>query len=566
MILSYLLHGHIPYYTSDPPHPDPILHAKLQNGSCLLRSDLDALTDHLAASRLSYSTQALPINVLLDALLRPQGETDDVGQTTNVEWRYEPQRVVPHLVVGNSVHAGGLWAEDPIPPTWDIQTLSYAGMLSLPGYTFAEHYRQVSGRDLPPFTRPTRRELAEYLWLYPTKVGIDLCIRCGVQLGGVERTSEGFFIASHNLKCKRLVLATGIFSNLLQPDPLLQPLLSLSPTPTAPLLVIGSGFSAADTIISASKNQPLLHLFRWDPSNRPSPLRGCHHQAYPEYAGVYRLMKHAALRRARERAVSISSHPPRARRLVSTAFLEGRSWEDVYEGYPNTEVVDVKVQPGQQSALVTLRLDDGVLVTRSVSGLSFYVGRRGTLNYLSENLQKEVLSGTTIPGDFSDKLISGRTFRAKVMEDLEVARDVFVTGSLTGDSLIRFAYGGCVYAASKLILGYSYSVCEDEEHHVSSSLPLSPEQCSGVPSPKRPAGTPTGGREALLDGVEGHGPLEPMISLQETVSNISQSPLDPGKDERCGTGTSKTRPKMATTYQSNRPRLGNWFSAFLKLL
>src|SRR5581483_857929 len=105
----------------------------------------------------------------------------------------------------------------------------------------------------------------------------------------------------------------------------------------------------------------------------------------------------------------------------------------------------------------------------------------------------------------ADGLISGKTLRVKVMEDLEVARNVFVIGSLTGDSLIRFAYGGCIYAASKLILGNSDSTSEGER--TISPLPLSSGRCSGTSTPKRPAGTPTGGTEALLNGVQGHGPL-----------------------------------------------------------
>lgn len=563
MILSYILHGHIPYYTAHPPHPDPLLHAKLQDGSCLLQPDLEALTDHFAASRLSYSTQALPINVLLDTLLRPQGESDDIGESTNVEWRHEPDRAVSHLVIGDNVHAGGLWAEDPIPPSWDIQTLSYAGMLSLPGYTFAEYYRQVHACALPPFTRPTRRELSEYLRLYPTKVDIDRSVRCGLRLSGVERTQEGFFIPSHNLKCRRLVLATGIFSHVLQPGPLLQPLLTLPPTTTAALLVIGSGFSAADAIISASKDQPLLHIFRWDPENRPSPLRACHQQAYPEYAGIYRLMKRAALRRARERAPSVPSQRPKTRRLPSTPFLQGRSWEDVYEGYPNTEVVDVHMRPEHDTALVTLRLEDGTVLTRAVSGLAFCVGRRGSLDYLDDTLKSEVLSGATVPCD-PDGLISGKTLRGKVMQDLEVARDVFVTGSLTGDSLIRFAYGGCVYAASKLILGDSDRASEGER--AVSPVPLSSGRSSHASTPKRPAGTPTGGKEALLNGVEGHGPLEPVLSLQETISNMSQPPLDRRKDSCPCITPSEVHAHKQEPCPSDKPRLGSWLSAFMRLV
>ncbi|KAH8699203.1 hypothetical protein BGW36DRAFT_377458 [Talaromyces proteolyticus] len=504
MILSYILHGNIPYYAPDPPHPDPLLHAKLRAPStCLLRPDLDTLTHHFAASRLSYSTQALPINVLLDALLRPHGETDDLGDVTNIEWRYKPHRAVPHLVLGNASSPGGLWAvDDPVRVSWDIGTLSYAGMLSLPGYTFAAHYRKTKNADLAPFTRPSRKELAEYLRMYPVEAGISDSFLNNMQVDGIERTADGFYIRSHRLRCKHLVLATGIFSHLIQPPALLAPLATLhnANSSRTPLLVIGSGFTAADAIISAPVDQPILHLFRWSPDERPSPLRACHQQAYPEYAGVYRLMKRAAL-------ASNSAKRPKARRLVSTSFLESRNWDEVYEGIPNAEIVDVQMKDGK--AIVTLCLTDGTTIQRPVCGLVYGVGRRGSLGYLDPALRAEILSGVDSP---DENKISAKTLRNKVMEDLEVAPDIFVIGSLTGDSLIRFAFGGCVYAASTLIRDLDSS--------------------SGTCTPKRPAGTPTGGRGALMNGVDGHGqraqyddrPQKPLVCPSKNSEDKSPWP------------------------------------------
>ncbi len=48
-------------------------------------------------------------------------------------------------------------------------------------------------------------------------------------------------------------------------------------------------------------------------------------------------------------------------------------------------------------------------------------------------------------------MLSGQTLRGKVLEDIEVAPGVFAIGSLTGDSLIRFAHGSCTYAAGKIM-------------------------------------------------------------------------------------------------------------------
>lgn len=444
MILSYILHGYIPVYSSNPPHPDPLLDAKLKAAPELLKADVESLTAHFAASRLSYSTQALPVNVLLDTLVRPSVDIEEPGSTSNVEWCFEPEKAVSHLVFGKPSHPGGQWTEEPLGACWDIQTLSYATMLSLPGYSFTDHYKITTGHELPPFTRPTRREIAEYFCAYPEAVQIDDAFRSGEELGVISRTANGFYIQSHGLHCKNLVLASGIFSEKLPPDPMLRPLLQTKPTPTVPLLVIGSGFSAADAIISIPRDQRILHVFRWAPNERPSPLRSCHQQAYPEYAGVYRLMKRAAL--AADAATK--GQRPKGRRVTSTSFLESRNWAEVYEGVPNVEVTAVNVHDDQ--ATVTFRCSDGKTFLRTVQGLVYAAGRRGTLGFLNPSLRAEVL-GCDDQSEALNAAVSAQTLRAKATENLEVAPNVFVIGSLTGDSLVRFAYGGCVYAAGHLI-------------------------------------------------------------------------------------------------------------------
>lgn len=473
MILSYILHGHLPFYSSDPPHPDPLLDDKLKAAPGLLNADVEALTAHFAASRLSYSTQALPVNVLLDTLVRPSVDIDEAGCTTNVEWRNVPEKAVPHLVFGKPSQPGGQWTEDPHGASWDIQTLSYAAMLSLPGYSFADHHRKTTGKELAPFTRPTRREIADYFRAYPAAVHIDDVFRCGEDLEGISRTADGFYIRSHDLRCKRLVLASGIFSEVLAPVPLLKPVLRTQSTPIMPLLIIGSGFSAADAIISASPDQKILHVFRWSPEDRPSPLRSCHQQAYPEYAGVYRLMKRAAL------AASGALQKQRSSRGTRGAFLESRNFHELYEGVCNVDIIAAEIKGDQ--AQITFRREDGTTFCRSVRGLVYAAGRRGTLSYLDTELRSEVLGQ-----DDLDSAVSGQTLRVKAMEDLEVAPGVYIIGSLTGDSLVRFAYGGCVRTAGHLIHGRD----GDRGQH---------SMCSSMVSTRPPSSS-----LAVMNGMDGH--------------------------------------------------------------
>ena len=371
--------------------------------------------------------------------------------------------------------------ENPVKASWDIGTLSYANMLSLPGYTFAQHYWKVHGKALPSYMRPSRKAVAAYFAAYPIQVGIEDTIHSGQKLAGIRRTEDGFYISSHGLRCKHLVLASGIFSELIPARPLLQPLLSLpgsiENTRREPLLVVGSGFSAADVIISAPRSQKIIHIFKWAPATSPSPLRACHQDAYPEYAGVYRRMKTAAL----DSQASHNRRPKVSRSMSS--FDTSRNWDSVYEGCPNTFIADVKVDG--DTAVVTLQRDDGAQVQRTISGLEYVIGRRGSLNYLEKSLRHEVCG----PIQETD-MLSGRSLREKALDNLEVAPGVFIVGSLTGDSLIRFAFGSCTYAAGKVMDSGTSTLVVDcqppEPRYVSKTAPSS------------------GSRLCAMDGLDGH--------------------------------------------------------------
>lgn len=488
LILSYILHGHIPYYKGG--HHDAILDSKLSDRPNLLRLTPD-LYGHFLSS-LRYSTQALPINTLLDTLIRPNADTE-INPESCIEWRYRPEKAISHVAIGESP-VGGQWAERASSSVDNIGTLSYAEMLTLPGYSYAEHLQQSGREEQCDFVRPTRAEVADYLRAYPDVVGIADVIHTSVRVDNVCRTSDGFLIGSHGIRCKHLVLASGIFSINIPPPPLLAPLEPLDST-SDPLLVIGSGFSAADVIITTPPTRKVIHLFKWDPATRPSPLHGCHHTAYPEYATIYRQMKVAA---------SSSAKTSRARsplmRRKSNAFFNSRNWSTAYEGLANAEVLSVTPVPNSSSATVTIRLESGDMITRNVGGLKYVVGRRGSLSYLSPDLHAEVVgANTSTPNDsISQTLISGRTLRPKSETSTEVAKGIFIIGSLAGDSLIRHAVGGCVYAAGR-IMGYIQSPYSPSTASTSSSLhpsrppstsPSSPVSASPIASASDGSSTP----------------------------------------------------------------------------
>jgi hypothetical protein len=441
LILSYILHGHIPYYSGK--HHDDLLDTKLSKQRNLLNVTPDVYA-HMQYS-IRYSSQALPINTLLDTLVRPNADTQ-LNPSSCVHWSCEPEKAVSHVVLTGATTAGGQWVTSSSGTSDEIGALSYAEMLSLPGYSFGDHHLRQYGTPLQDFQRPSRTQVASYYAAYPTEAGISSTFHSSTVVSGVTRTSTGFHIAPANINCSNLVLATGIFNVTTPPPPLLLPLTTFD-SRELPLLVIGSGFSAADAIISAPPNRKIVHIFKWDPENDPSPLRSCHHQAYPDYAGIYRQMKGAA-------ALSSFSGPQTVSPFLKkkgNPFFQQRDWMAVYEGLPNAAIFNVIFSVDK--ARVSIQLEDGKLIERIVGGLAYQVGRRGSLEYLDPALRTEVLYGraqsqSKLP---FEGLLNSRTLRSKAEADLEVAPKVFITGSLTGDSLVRHAFGACLYAASKIM-------------------------------------------------------------------------------------------------------------------
>jgi hypothetical protein len=375
--------------------------------------------------------------------------------------------------------------DNPVRASWDIGTLSYAGMLSLPEYGFEQYYQDTYAQPMPFYLRPSRRQVADYLAAYPSHVGIDSSIHSSIEISGGSRCPRGFHFASHGISCKHLVLATGIFSQLIPARPLLQPLLKLQPeseTPSShPILVVGSGFSAADIVISTPVDQKIIHIFKWDPAKTPSPLRACHQQAYPEYAGVYRRMKLAALASRTSRDLR-----PKPTRRKSSAFDLSRDWQTHYEGMPNTEITNVEITGS--GAVVTLRDDAGEEFERPISRLAYVVGRRGSLAYLDSDILKELGVSSQ-----NARLLSSQSLRARLIESVEVSKDIFAVGSLTGDSLIRFAYGSCASTAG-LIMSRHDCVCATENT----------KPRIGTKRPQTPCVVEIAHTGQLMNGLDGH--------------------------------------------------------------
>ena len=123
--------------------------------------------------------------------MRPGGDTDfDVESC--IEWRHEPSNSVPHVVYGDASGTGGQWADNPVTASDEIGALSYAEQLSLPQYTFADHWKATKGEEMPSLVRPSRADISAYYKAYPAAVGIADSFVCGEKVDGIARTKNGF--------------------------------------------------------------------------------------------------------------------------------------------------------------------------------------------------------------------------------------------------------------------------------------------------------------------------------------------------------------------------------------
>lgn len=145
--LSYLLSGHTPYLSADSWHPNPLLHSKLGEqphlslleqvpvfSSALAERHEGRTLTRLFPQDLEYLCEGLegrssnPVAVLFDSLLLPDSDFG-LEHTSPLEWRYEPERAVPHLVLGKGPPGGAWhvryssrrWLNCCCPVTWPIR-------------------------------------------------------------------------------------------------------------------------------------------------------------------------------------------------------------------------------------------------------------------------------------------------------------------------------------------------------------------------------------------------------------------------------------------------------------
>lgn len=461
ILMSYILSGHVPYYDFETygPIPDMELDQLLRPYSQSPRSLIDATVDvelisYVSINYESFYSSMLPENLLMD-LLSAVNESDFISPSTKqsrVKWIHEPDRQVEHLVLGSSPRPGGQWWGR-CPDSGQDKSLSYSEMLSFPGYAFNDFFKDHNMQTVPDFYRPTREEVACYYASYVAKVGIDGNFRNGTTVLCVDKNHEQQLVicaaqTSTGVKktylANSVILASGVFdkplrqakplsfeefSNLLiesSTNAILDSFTIIPPLSTPPCeepcthgpsstLVIGSGVSAADVVKSNEPGNSLVHIFKWDSHNNQCPLRNFHHELYPEYHSVYIKMKLAA----QDSEQPINQHQ--------------ECLDSNYEGHPNATILSLS-----PDGIVDIKLQDGKTISRRVRRIELRTGRSGSVDFLSSDISK-------IRGP-----VTKETFRPMVSHQQGessqfcISKNVFIIGSLCGDTLVRFLLGSCL--------------------------------------------------------------------------------------------------------------------------
>ncbi|XP_041961826.1 oxidative stress-induced growth inhibitor 2 [Alosa sapidissima] len=177
--LSYLLSGYTPYLDPATVHPNPVLYRKLQESKHLpiTEQDLELLCEGLEGR------SANPVAVLFDTLLHPNA---DMGFELPpvLQWRLEPQRHIPHLVLGKATPGGAWHAME-----GSMLTISLGIWMELPG---------VNYRDMCPVKRrgvasdrASPEDISSYYKNYVKLMGLQKNFVDNTYVTSVQRLHRG---------------------------------------------------------------------------------------------------------------------------------------------------------------------------------------------------------------------------------------------------------------------------------------------------------------------------------------------------------------------------------------
>ncbi|XP_075225208.1 oxidative stress-induced growth inhibitor 1-like isoform X2 [Lycorma delicatula] len=442
LALSYLLDGNLPYYNGNS-HPDEMLLARLKSipaSRSLVHQDLEYLSQGLEGRANN------PVSLLMDALCHPCAD-QGIDLPSLIDWRYEPDQRIDHVVLGKGL-PGGAWQ------TMDsnVLTISLNTWMELPGLTWFEWESKFRGVANPNARRVSVAEVAAYYSDYLRINNISRHFRSGVvvtavhqldgkslegvadELRSVQWNVEGFDLStgeSFSYICQKIVLATGstdlpnrlsvpgernypdwVFHDLVSFEHAIDVLAKENPDihegvrSVDPVVIIGAGLSAADAVLSARfRSLPVVHIFR-----RPgiTPDRMLPENMYPEYHKVHQMMTDRS-----------GGYPD-------------------YTAYPEHKVVGIS---SFNERKIQLTSPDGQEIVHKVSLIAILIGSRPDLSYLPPEFQDGEKLGV-IP----DQPIDCRANPLSIDPWSHSLRcsplGMYAVGPISGDNFVRFLIGG----------------------------------------------------------------------------------------------------------------------------
>ncbi|XP_064160679.1 oxidative stress induced growth inhibitor 1 isoform X1 [Anguilla rostrata] len=442
--LSYLLSGYVPYPSPEGSHPNPILQRKLQQQPhlSLLEQDLEYLCEGLEGR------SSNPVAVLFDSLLLPDSDFG-ADYPSPLQWRYEPERAVPHVVLGKGPPGGAWHAME-----GSMLTLSLANWMELPGLKLKDWVREK--RRSVRNDRATPAEIASYYQHYVSLMGLQDRFACGTTVTSLQRAGgeagpgvwrvrgmrreagpgDGGGAGAErpfSLLARSVVLATGthdVPARLGVPGEdlphvrhgfwELEAAISagrLGPA-SDPLLVVGAGLTAADAVLAARHlNAPVRHAFRRAVTDPALIFNQLPKVLYPEYHKVHQMMT-----QQQDRGEAPSSCYPG------------------YVSYPRHRVV--AFLPDRKCVLEG---EGGRRTVLQVSMVLVLIGSYPNLSFLPED-------GRPLGLDPDERIGCRRNPLQVDPFTHECVREpgLYAMGPLVGENFVRFLKGGALAIAAHL--------------------------------------------------------------------------------------------------------------------
>lgn len=194
---------------------------------------------------------------------------------------------------------------------------------------------------------------------------------------------------------------------------------------TLPIVIVGTGLSAADAILLIHEKQPwrrVIHIYKHFSASEPSPLKRCHRDVYPEYNSIWMRMKRFA---TLKNSVQSYQHPKEGEQpcrifgniskqstcepCKQLLLQEGKDQYLAnefaplcstcsYKGLPDASVSSWNPVTGQ----IVLVLSHGVVIQEQVAAVGVFIGKQVHMGFLKGSLAQEMLSSPPSPlGDNS---------------------------------------------------------------------------------------------------------------------------------------------------------------------